>query len=211
MFESINTLSYYLDLCGVAVFAISSALTAGRKGLDLFGVIVISIVTAIGGGTLRDLLLDRHPIFWINDPAYLAVIIVSALFTLIYVRKNAPPFKALLIADALGLSLFTIAGTQIAETFDLNWMIMIIMGTITGVAGGMIRDILSAEIPLILRRDIYATAALSGSAFYLVLKEAGAGKEIAVILGVLTVVILRMLAIVWNLRLPVFKLQQDNE
>jgi uncharacterized membrane protein YeiH len=154
---------YLLDLLGVAVFAVSGALAAGRKGLDMLGVIVIAVVTAVGGGTLRDLLLDRHPIFWIADPTYLVVISVSALLTLSYVRRRPPPGNSLLIADALGLALFTIMGAQIAEGAGLSPIIIVLMGTMTGVAGGVLRDVLSAEVPFILRRDLYATAAIAGA------------------------------------------------
>ena len=101
MFQGIESPYYILDLLGVFVFAISGSLTAGRKGLDLLGVIIISVVTAIGGGTLRDLLLNHHPIFWIIDPGYLVVIVFASLITLLYVRFNKPPGKALLIADAI--------------------------------------------------------------------------------------------------------------
>jgi uncharacterized membrane protein YeiH len=206
MFHHTFTLLYIIDLAGVFVFAISGALSAGRKGLDLLGVLIISVVTAIGGGTLRDILLNRHPIFWISDPDYLIVIILAALFTIFYVRMRKPPGNALLIADALGLAFFTLTGTQIAEAYNLSPIIVIIMGTMTGVAGGVIRDILSAEIPLILRRDIYATAAISGSIIYLFLKYLGVINDAAFGVGLVTVVVLRLLAIIKGLRLPVFRL-----
>lgn len=209
MFNNIESIEYIIDLLGVVVFAISGSLAAGRKGLDLFGVIVISIVTAIGGGTLRDMLLNRDPIFWIDDPGYLIVIFFASLFTLFYSRFRKPPYKALLIADALGLAFFTIGGVQIAETFHLHPIIVVIMGTITGVAGGVIRDILSAEVPLILQRDIYATASICGGVFYLLFKHFGFGENYSIIFGVILIVILRLLAILWGLRLPVFKLSQD--
>lgn len=209
MFHELESLQYILDLLGVFVFAISGSLTAGRKGLDLLGVIIISVVTAIGGGTLRDILLDRYPIFWISDPGYLIVIVIASLFTLFYVRFNKPPGKALLIADAFGLALFTITGTKIAEAANLHPLIAIVMGTITGVAGGVIRDVLSAEVPLILRRDIYATAALSGAIIYFLLKIFITIDLIPVILSISVIIILRLLAIIWGLRLPVFKLPKE--
>ncbi len=200
---------YLLDLLGVAIFAISGALAAGRKSLDLLGVIVIAVVTAIGGGTLRDLLLDRHPIFWIADPTYLIVISVSALLTLGYVRRRPPPGNSLLIADALGLALFTIMGARIAEAAGLSAMIVVLMGTITGVAGGVVRDVLCAEVPLILRRDIYATAAIAGASLYLGVQALGTGRVVATVIGVATVVLLRFLAILRGLRLPIFRLPQE--
>ena len=200
---------YLLDLLGVAVFAISGALSAGRKGLDLLGVLVIAVVTAIGGGTIRDLLLDRHPIFWIADPTYLVVITVAALLSIAYVRVWPAPRNSLLLADALGLALFTITGAGIAETAGLPAVIVVLMGTITGAAGGVLRDVLSAEVPLILRRDIYATAAIAGASLYLLLQEVGIGRPAAAVLGMTAVAVLRLLAILRGLRLPVFRLPQE--
>lgn len=203
-------LFYLLDLIGVAVFAISGALAAGRKGLDLLGVVVIAAVTAVGGGTIRDLLLDRHPIFWIDDPAYVFVIGGAATLTLIYVRRNRPPERALLIADAFGLAIFALLGAQIAEAARLTAINVILMGTITAVAGGVLRDVMSAEVPLILRRDIYATAAIAGITAYLLLHGAGVSHEIARPMGMLLVVALRLLAITRGLRLPVFRLPEED-
>jgi uncharacterized membrane protein YeiH len=150
-------LLYWLDLFGVAVFAVSGALTAGRAGLDLFGVLVIASFTAIGGGTVRDLLLNRHPIFWIRDPTYLAVIGAITFLTVVYLHVLPPPGHALLVADALGLAIFAMSGAQIAEKERLPAVIVVLMGTMTGVAGGVLRDVLSARVPLILQREIYAT------------------------------------------------------
>ena len=200
---------YVLDLAGVAVFAVSGALAAGRKSLDWLGVLVIATLTAIGGGTVRDLLLDRHPIFWIAQPTYLVVIAIAALLTLLYVRKRAAPGNALAYADALGLALFTIMGAQIAQGVGLAPTIVVLMATITGVAGGMLRDVLCAEIPLILRRDIYATAAIAGASLYLVLGAFGAPRPWASALGMTTIVALRVFAIRRGLKLPTFTLRDD--
>src|SRR6185503_19318586 len=127
-------LFYVADLIGVAVFAVSGALAAGRKGLDLLGVVVIATVTAVGGGTVRDLLLDRHPVFWIAEPGYLYVTIAAALLTLAYTRRLPPPDRALAVADALGLALFTVSGARIAEGAGMANVVVVIMATITGVA-----------------------------------------------------------------------------
>lgn len=201
---------YLLDLFGVAVFAVSGALSAGRKGMDFLGVVVIAALTAVGGGTLRDILLDRHPIFWIENPTYLYVIATASLLTLFWVRFAAPPGNSLLVADALGLALFTVSGTQIGETAGLSFIIAVLMGTMTGVAGGVMRDILSIEIPLILRRDLYATAAIAGSAFYLILKSMGAQMPLAFAMGIGFIFVIRMLAIFFDLRLPIFNLAQKR-
>jgi uncharacterized membrane protein YeiH len=195
---------YTADLTGVAVFAVSGALAAERKGLDIFGVIVIASVTAIGGGTVRDLLLNRHPIFWIADPHYLIVIAAAAVLTAFTSGAFRPPANALLVADALGLGLFTLSGALIAETAGLSPIIVVLMGTMTGAAGGVIRDLLTADIPLILRRDIYATAAIAGVALYLVLRALGMKQPWAFGIGMAAVVFLRLLAIQLRWQLPTF-------
>lgn len=201
---------YALNLLGAAVFAVSGALAAGRKHLDLLGVMVIAVVTAIGGGTLRDLLLDRHPTFWIRDPTYLVVILASAVLTLVYTRFRRPPARALVSADALGLGFFTISGVQLAEASGISGMIAVLMGVITGVAGGVLRDVLSAEVPLILRPGtLYATAAIAGATLYLLLQSAGTPRPAAALLGMGTVVGLRLGSIAWGLHLPAFVLTDE--
>ena len=203
-------LLYLLDLLGVAVFAVSGALAAGRRGLDLLGVIVLGSVTAIGGGTIRDVLLARHPIFWLRDPAYLTVIIVSALATIAYVRWRPPPHAALLVADALGLALFSVAGAQIAESAGLPAVSGVLLGTVTGTAGGAVRDVLSAEVPLILRKgNLYASAAIAGTTTYFLLEWGGVARGPASIVGMLVCAALRFAAIWWGLQLPVFVLGED--
>ncbi|MDZ7682157.1 MAG: trimeric intracellular cation channel family protein [Fodinibius sp.] len=207
MWDEIQLL-YVLDLFGVAVFAISGALAAGRKSLDLLGVVIIAVVTAIGGGTTRDLLLDRHPVFWIADPTYLSVIIAAALITIWYTRYQEPPEKALLLADALGLAVFTITGAQISQEVISNGVIVAIMAAITGTVGGLIRDVLSNEIPLIMRKDIYATAALAGATVYLLLQLTSMDPSVNIIIGMMVVIGLRLAAIQWQLHLPRFKLNE---
>ena len=203
---------YFLDLCGVAVFAVSGALVAGRKQrFDLLGVAVIAIVTAIGGGTIRDLLLDRHPVFWIEDPTYLLVILSAAALTIVCARYRQPPRISLLIADALGLALFTISGAQVAEQRNLSGTIVVVMATVTGTAGGLLRDVLSAEVPLLLRQsELYATAAIAGATAYLLLQAAGVERTPAALLGMATVAGLRLASILWRLRLPVFRVEDEE-
>jgi len=204
------TLPVALDFVGVAVFAVSGALAAGRKELDILGVIVLALVTAIGGGTIRDVLLGRHPIFWLSDGLYILVITASALLTVAYARWRRPPHSALLVADALGLALFSITGAQIAERMGLPAVSGVVLGTVTGSAGGIVRDILSAEIPLVLRRgNLYATAAIAGTATYFALEAVGAARPIPSIIGMLVIVGLRLAAILWELQLPVFQLDSS--
>ncbi len=198
-------LLYYFDLAGVAVFSASGVLAARDRDLDLLGVIVVAVMTAIGGGTLRDILLDRHPIFWVTDSWYLIIIIASALLTVAYVRRWPPPVATLLVADALGLGLFALSGAQLAEAARCPPLIVVLMGTMTGVFGGILRDVITAQIPLILRREIYATAAILGISLYLALQALGVPPAVAFGAGMSLVVALRLLAIRWGLNLPVFR------
>jgi uncharacterized membrane protein YeiH len=202
---------YLLDLFGVAVFAISGALTAGRKSMDLFGVVVVVVITAIGGGTVRDVLLNDRPVFWIEDPTYLIVILAAAAATLLYARFRRPPRASLLVADAFGLAVFTFIGAQTAYAAGVSDLIVVLMGTITGVAGGVMRDVLCAEVPLILRHEVYATAAIAGATVYVVLEEIGAGGPIVAVLPVTTVFLLRLAAIRFDLHVPRFDTEEDKE
>jgi uncharacterized membrane protein YeiH len=205
-------LLYILDLCGVGVFAVSGAIVAARKRFDLLGIAVIATVTAIGGGTIRDVLLNRHPVFWIRDATYLFVIVGAATLTAVYMLFRKPPHLWLLIADALGLALFTISGAQVAEERDLPAVVVVVMGTITGSAGGLLRDVLGAEVPLVLRQaDLYATAAIAGATAYLVLQAVGVEQTLAALLGMATVAGLRLAAIVWKLRLPVLRVPDNGD
>ena len=204
-------LLHILDLIGVAVFAISGALAAGRRRLDLIGVVVLAAVTAIGGGTIRDVLLDRRPIFWLVDPSYLTVIVLSAVATLLYTRWARVPWQTLDIADALGLALFSVAGAQIAERAGLPAGACVLLGAVTGAAGGVIRDVLTAQIPMVLQRgSLYATAALAGTTLYVVLVRIGIEQRPAVIAGMILVAVLRLAAIRWELMLPSFELHESG-
>ena len=202
---------YALELLGVAVFAVSGVLAAGRKGLDALGVAVIAVVTAVGGGTLRDVLLNRHPIFWIADTTPLWVIFGATVVTLAYVRIWIATRRALLVADALGLAFFTIAGVQIAQQAGVSDLIAVLMGTITGVAGGIFRDVLTAEIPLVMRPGrLYATAAIAGAATYVLLVRIGIPPDPAALSGMSLIAGLRLAAILWRLELPVVRLPEED-
>jgi uncharacterized membrane protein YeiH len=203
-------LSELLEFTGVAVFAASGAIAAARKRLDVLGVVVIATVTAIGGGTLRDLLLARS-VFWLQHPVHLYVILGAALATVAYTRRFSPPDRALAVLDALGLALFTIAGAQVAESLEHKGIVVVVMGTLTGVAGGVLRDVLTNEIPLILRKgQIYATAAIVGAAAYLALQLA-VERTTAALGGMACIAVLRLGAIAWNWTLPVFHLSDPED
>jgi uncharacterized membrane protein YeiH len=200
-----------MDYLGVAVFAVSGVLAAGRKHLDWFGVLVIATVTAIGGGTLRDLLIDRQ-VFWLTGTGYLWVILATTLAAMLVVRFREIPLRALLVADALGLALFAISGARIAEAAGFGGIIAVILGTMTGVAGGVFRDMLLAEIPLLLRnREIYATAAIAGIVLYLLLQASGFERATAAYAGMAAIVVIRFAAIFLDLQMPALKLGDSEK
>ncbi len=200
---------YYFDLAGVAVFAISGALVAGYKRMDLFGVLVLALVTAVGGGTLRDLLLGAR-VFWVADPTYVIVAGTAALLTAALGIRVVARKRLLLFADAAGLALFTVLGAHKATVAGTAPSIAIVMGVMTGVVGGAVRDLLAQEIPLVLRREIYATAAFVGACVFVLLLEAGLAMRPAAWTGLLATLGLRVAAIHWKLSLPVFSLGSDS-
>ena len=201
-----------LDLVGDAGFAVSGALAAGRKHLDLFGVYVLAVVTATGGGTLRDVLLDRHPVFWVARPSVLVVALVAATATVAFARWGTPAPRLLRIADALGLGLFAVAGAQAAEAAGVPPLIVVVMGMMTGTFGGVLRDVLTSQIPLVLRPGrLYATAAALGPAVYLALKAAGMEAVWAAAIGSAATIAVRFAAILLGIRLPVFVLDQEPD
>ncbi|XQW84612.1 trimeric intracellular cation channel family protein [Thalassotalea piscium] len=203
-------LLYWLDLFGVIVFAFSGALMAGRYQLDPFGVVVLSAVTAIGGGTIRDVILDTQ-VFWLKNPLYLYVILITAVLTILLIRcPKRIPKRFLLIADAFGLALFAVLGTQKAMALGAPISVAIVMGTITGVAGGMIRDVLCNVIPMILRQEIYATAAILGGSMYAFFNYLGWSDNIATIFAILGALKLRLAAIYWNVSLPAFQIIEKD-
>lgn len=202
---------YVFELLGVVVFGASGALAAGRKRMDLMGVFVLAVVTAIGGGTIRDVLLDRHPVFWIADPTFLLGGVAGAGLTMLLARTRPLPASSLAIADALGLALFTVGGVQIAQQAGVGGIVAVLMGTITGSAGGVIRDVLAAEIPMVFRRGyLYASAAIAGGAAYLLLEAAGLPWPVPSLGGMVLIVGLRIGSIARGWHLPVFEVPGEQ-
>lgn len=199
---------YLLDLCAVAVCAITATLEARRRELDWFGVVVIAVIAGIGGGTLRDILLGRLPVYWIHDPIYVVVGMVAATVTFFLGRHLRLPKNFFLIPDAIGLALFTVIGTSVAMKLGTPWLIAALMGVITGVFGGVIRDILCNEVPLIFRTDIYATASLIGALLLIVLDSYRIDHNLAILLSMATIIIIRLMAIRWHIHLP--RLRADD-
>ncbi|PQJ34902.1 hypothetical protein BSZ35_10120 [Salinibacter sp. 10B] len=199
---------YVLDLFGTAVFAVSGALAAGRRHMDLFGALVIAAVTAIGGGTVRDLILDRHPVFWIRDLRYLAVIAGAGGLTFAYTSVFRPPRQSLEAADAFGLAVFSVVGARVALDAGTPLVIVVLMSAITATVGGMVRDVLCGETPLILQEEIYATAALGGGALYLGLRASALPDAAVMALTITAVAGVRLAALQWKLHLPSFRIDE---
>jgi len=203
----VDQIVYGCDLFGTAVFAFSGVLVAGRLRMDGFGVMVLAAVTAIGGGTIRDMILGADPVFWVRDPIYIWVIIVTALIGMVMVRlPRKMPWYVLPLADAFGLALFTVIGAQKALNLGSSGLIAVIMGTMTGVAGGMIRDVLAREVPMVLQKEIYATACILGGILYTAALQAGIERVTAMLICMGAVFGLRVAAICWHLSLPTFSL-----
>ena len=209
MNAEIQTLIFILDLFGTSVFAVTGSLAAGRKRMDLFGVVVLATVTALGGGTIRDLILGGYPVFWVSSPVYLLVTVTTAIATFLMVRFFNLPNKLLSVTDAFGLAVFTVVGTKKALDMGTSASIAVVMGVMTGVVGGMIRDILSGEIPLILRREIYATASLCGAITFSAVLIAFQNITIAAVASIIVTLALRLSAIKWTLSLPIFVARND--
>ncbi len=208
-----NEFLFYLDIFGIIVFALSGSLMAGRYQLDPFGVVVLASVTAVGGGTIRDVILQT-PVFWVEKPYYLYVILITAILTIILIRQpKRIPKRFLLIADALGLALFAVLGTQKALYLGAPVPVAVVLGTITGVAGGMIRDVLCNVIPMILRQEIYALAAMLGGSLFVLLHWLNWSDTQAIIASMVAALLLRLAAIYWHVSLPAFNIAEklDNE
>lgn len=193
-----------IEIAGTMAFAMSGAFAAMQHRLDPFGVLIIAFATSVGGGTVRDLLLDV-PVFWMHDMVICAVIFFTTIFAMIFKSLERNFKNTLFIFDSLGLGLFTIIGVQKGITAGLHPVICITLGTITGCFGGMIRDILINRIPLILRKEIYATACIvGGTAFLLLNNIKGLSKELIQIVTIAIIVIIRIVSIKFHLQMPKF-------
>jgi uncharacterized membrane protein YeiH len=207
----VNDLLYGLDIFGTIVFSLSGALMAGRYKLDPFGVVVLASVTAVGGGTIRDVILQT-PVFWVVQPIYLYVILTTALLTIVLIRQpKLIPKRFLLVADALGLALFAVLGTQKSLALGSPLPVAIVMGTITGVAGGMIRDVLCNVIPMILQKEIYALAAMLGGGLFVIFHLLGWSENEATLIAISGALLLRLAAIYWRVSMPAFEIIEKED
>ena len=193
---------YVLDILGTFAFAISGALVALDKKFDIFGVIIIAFVTAVGGGMLRDVLINAHPINWIGDLNYLYIIFSAVLFTFLFKSKIAHLSKTMFLFDTIGISVFTLLGLQKGLSYDLHPIIAIIMGMISAVFGGVLRDVLTAKIPLIFEKEVYASACLTGGISYLILNYFKVDENINFIISAIVIASIRAVAVKFHLELP---------
>ncbi len=195
-------LLYFLDLIGTAAFAASGAWAGVRHNMDLFGVLVLGLVTAIGGGTLRDLLLGDLPPFCLQNEIYLWLPLAISLLVFLAHRFFPKIENPLLYFDAIGLGTFVVIGTGKALSFSIGPVGAVLLGAMTGTAGGVIRDVLSNEIPLIMRREIYASACIFGGTLMVLLHALAVPNQLNFLLTAISVITLRLLAIRYNWSLP---------
>ncbi|KYG73908.1 MULTISPECIES: trimeric intracellular cation channel family protein [Roseivirga] len=195
---SSSELIYFVDLAGTFVFAVSGWLLASKKELDFFGAAVISFITAVGGGTLRDVLIGSTPVGWMQDINYLLIIASAMLATVFFKRIFEKLRRTMFLFDSIGIGLFTILGVQKTLGLGLSPVVAIMMGTISAVFGGVLRDTLVNEIPLIFRREVYATVCVAGGTTYWLLGETSLNDELRVIITIGLTITIRILAVVNN-------------
>ena len=195
---------YLLEMLGTAAFAATGALAASRKNMDIFGFCVLALMPAVGGGTVRDIIIDRTPIFWISDTRYVVVALVVALLIFFIRYKPGSRRRWLVWADAIGLALFAALGTEISLAHGTGPLVAVMLGVTTAVTGGMIRDVICNEIPLVLSHEVYATAAFVASLTYIAATSFGLVDNVALGMAVVAGFVIRALAIVFDWSLPSF-------
>jgi uncharacterized membrane protein YeiH len=192
-----------IEFLGIVTFALSGIVEARRKRMDLVGVYTVALITAFGGGTVRDLFLDRTPLFWVANQGYAILILALALGSFLFPSLTRVPERIVLLPDALGLGLFSISGAAFALDAGTSVFIAGLLGATTGIFGGVLRDVVVNEIPFIFRNKyLYATAAFAGSVLYALLNRAEVADGLAVPVGILAVVFLRLAALRYGIRLP---------
>ncbi|APG59798.1 trimeric intracellular cation channel family protein [Christiangramia salexigens] len=201
------SLFHILEILGTIAFAISGALSAMNRRLDLFGIFIIAFVTSIGGGTLRDVLMGNTPVTWMENIIYIYLIGIVTTIAIIFRNKLYIFKKSLFLFDTIGLGVFTITGVEVGVQNDLNPIISVALGAMTGTFGGVIRDILCNEIPVIFRKEvIYATACLIGGVAFVILDRLGVKLDIIYITTSMTVILIRLVAVKYQISLPTFYL-----
>ncbi|MBE7697708.1 trimeric intracellular cation channel family protein [Tenacibaculum finnmarkense] len=196
---------YALDIAGTFAFAISGALVAMKKDFDVFGVVIIAFVTAVGGGMIRDVLINAHPINWISDLNYIWTILTAVGFTFLFRSKIAPLRKTMFLFDTIGISVFTLLGLEKGLSYDLHPFVALVMGMVSAVFGGVLRDVLTRKVPLIFKKEIYASACLAGGVVYLILEEFKINKDLQFVIPTLVVFLIRSIVVKYKLELPKIK------
>jgi uncharacterized membrane protein YeiH len=201
-----NNLIRTIEVLGIIAFALTGIFEARKKGMDLIGVYAVAMITAFGGGSLRDIMLNRHPLFWIEHYGYAVLLLALSVVTSLAVRNFFAEnrfTRAVLVLDALGLGLFSASGASVAIQLGNHWFIAALLGVTTGVFGGVLRDVICNEIPHVFTRtELYATCAFAGACCYLAIHAAG-GNEIAAVTACIAVTFaLRLLAVRYHIRLP---------
>jgi uncharacterized membrane protein YeiH len=199
--QEISVALFVLELTGVIAFAVAGALTAIERELDIFGVLVLATITALGGGIIRDVLVGRFPVS-LQNPVYFYVALLGALLAIPALRLTPKSLLWLKLFDALGLALFSVLGAQVGLLYHLNFLSTLLLGLLTGIGGGVLQDMLANEIPLVLRQEVYALASVIGISVLWVIVHAGGSALVAVIAGAVIILGIRIAAIYWNLNLP---------
>lgn len=196
------TILYFIDLLGTMVFAISGALAGRDKQLDFFGIAAVGFITAIGGGTVRDVLIGSVPVGWMNDLTYLAMITTGIMISLLFGKKVRKLRRTFFIFDTIGIAVFTVLGLLKALDIGVHPIIAIMMGMVSAVFGGVIRDIICNDIPLIFRKQIYALTCLCGGVLFILLQSFNIGQSINIIISAGFIVSFRMMAVKFKWSLP---------
>jgi uncharacterized membrane protein YeiH len=201
----LSTILGTLDWLGIVVFAISGALVASRKEMDIFGFALLATVTGIGGGTIRDLLLGATPVFWVKEPGYVIVCVMTSIVVFFTAHIPESRYRVLLWFDAIGLAVFAVVAAE--RTIDMGHasVIAVVMGIVTATFGGIARDVLGGEVPLLLRKDVYVTAALVGATALIGGIMAGLPRPMAVIIAIIAGFAVRALALIYNWSLPAYR------
>lgn len=197
----------YIYLIAITAEAMSGALAAGRRNMDMFGVSLIAFITALGGGTVRDMLLGNYPVGWTQHPPYIYLTIGAGLFTMLVARFMHHLHKVFLILDAMGLIAFTVIGCNVALELKYSTPVVIMAGMITGIFGGILRDILCQRVPVVLRHELYASVSMLVAMLYLLLERLGVNHDITLLASFSFGLALRLAAIRWSWSLPVFSYQ----
>ncbi len=203
--DSVNSMQQILDYIavgGVFAFAISGALTAMEKKLDVFGVFIIAFATAVGGGSLRDIIIANRNVFWLSDPIYTYIIIGGTVFSILLQKWLGYLRKTLSLFDTIGLALYTIIGVQIGLENNLAGVSCVALGTITGSFGGVIRDILVNDVPIIFKKEIYATISILGGTIYFLLYDHGNHGFWVELVSIFIIIVLRILVVHYKISLP---------